>query len=319
MSFFPRVHGICSDLYAISTTPVDDTMVVIGTQIWKQLNVDDNIDGSRVYDDDEDNRAIYGGLYSFSMFADIEALYPGFHVPTRTEFLTLVTYSNSLYGNATGALKATGTDYWFAPNTGATNALGFTSLPGGEYVDGIGYAFLGNNSFMWTATDALTGQAYALSMSRSSSIAGFQSFAKASFVSVRLIKDAAPSYGSELITSWDGNYGAENYDTFTSSGKDIVSAINTSAHDGSAKSNEFDLDGLSLYYIVVTITLNSGTLPSGVEIYTDDGYDTLGSLVEGINIFNYQIADAFSGSSLIISNDMSETNYSATFSVKKVL
>ena len=46
---------------------------IIGTQIWMCKNWDGNYPASRVYNDDETNRSIYGGLYSFA-----QVMNPGF-------------------------------------------------------------------------------------------------------------------------------------------------------------------------------------------------------------------------------------------------
>ena len=95
-------------------------------------NVNVNIPGSRVYDDNEANRAIYGGLYTYTQIADIEAAYPGYHVPSPAEWQELSDY---LGGDAAAGahLKETGTSHFNAPNIGADNSSGFTGLPGGHY------------------------------------------------------------------------------------------------------------------------------------------------------------------------------------------
>jgi uncharacterized protein (TIGR02145 family) len=73
----------------------------------------------------------YGKLYNWFAVADQRALCPtGWHVPTNVEYINLV---NSVGGqdSAGSLLKATGTQYWNSPNTGATNEKGFSGLPGG--------------------------------------------------------------------------------------------------------------------------------------------------------------------------------------------
>jgi uncharacterized protein (TIGR02145 family) len=59
--------------------------------------------------------------------------------------------------NAGGSLKSASSN-WVAPNTGATNASGFTALPGGyatfsTYPYGHTPAGLGTNAVWWTSTN----------------------------------------------------------------------------------------------------------------------------------------------------------------------
>lgn len=76
----------------------------------------------------------------------------GWHIPTDTDWKVLEGSADSNYGignpewdnidwrgsDAGGNLKQTGTTYWMPPNTGATDAFGFSALPGG-YVVQYGY------------------------------------------------------------------------------------------------------------------------------------------------------------------------------------
>jgi len=83
------------------------------------------------YDNVQDNFTIYGRLYNFYSVVDPRKLCPnGWHVPTATEWNTLINYlgGNSIAGSK---LKDTGTVYWIAPNI-ATNESGFRALPGGD-------------------------------------------------------------------------------------------------------------------------------------------------------------------------------------------
>lgn len=163
--------------------------IVIGTQTWKLKNVDDNIAGSRVYDDIEANRDIYGGMYDWSMIAAIEAANPGYHVPTHAEMIILSAFlgGDALAG---GALKEAGFVHWNAPNTGATNSSGFTMLPGGGSVGGA-YANMGDLGWLWTSTvGGFATQAWARQLSRVNAwFVGANNYPKTRFYSVRLIKD----------------------------------------------------------------------------------------------------------------------------------
>jgi uncharacterized protein (TIGR02145 family) len=53
---------------------------------------------------------------------------------------------------AGGALKEAGLGHWASPNAGATNASGFTALPGGERVVGsVGYTGQTESAWWWTS------------------------------------------------------------------------------------------------------------------------------------------------------------------------
>ena len=59
--------------------------------------------------------------------------------------------------NLGGILKETGTTHWNFPNTGATDEIGFTALPGGEWSAGIfpdpyDYKYLGSRGSLWSST-----------------------------------------------------------------------------------------------------------------------------------------------------------------------
>ena len=72
----------------------------------------------------------------------------GWHIPTDTDWKVLEGSVDSSYGignpewdnidwrgsDAGGNLKQTGTTFWMPPNTGATDAFGFSALPGGYIV-----------------------------------------------------------------------------------------------------------------------------------------------------------------------------------------
>lgn len=121
--------------------------VQIGNQCWMAQNINigaratqnnNSIIEKYCYSNLESNCDIYGGYYIFnealqySTTAPIQGICPtGWHVPSYNEWMILADY---LKGTSTagGTMKATGTTYWTAPNTGATNASGFKALPSGE-------------------------------------------------------------------------------------------------------------------------------------------------------------------------------------------
>jgi len=76
------------------------------------------------------NKDTYGILYNWYVVSTGKLCPAGFHVPSRDECNIL---SLTLGANAGGAMKST--NLWNAPNTGATNASGFSALPGSCRMD----------------------------------------------------------------------------------------------------------------------------------------------------------------------------------------
>lgn len=72
----------------------------------------------------------YGRMYNGYTALDPAICPIGWSVPTARDWDSLIT---TLGGNtvAGGKLKHEGTQYWYEPNTGATNEFGFTALPSG--------------------------------------------------------------------------------------------------------------------------------------------------------------------------------------------
>lgn len=100
---------------------------------------------------------IYGRLYTWHVVADNRNVCPvGWHVPTRSEFDTLVFF---LGGSevAGGKLKQAGYLNWQYPNTGATNETGFNGVPNGNR-NLLGYFNdMGIVSDVWSATEGVQG------------------------------------------------------------------------------------------------------------------------------------------------------------------
>jgi uncharacterized protein (TIGR02145 family) len=149
--------------------------VLIGTQCWfkENLNATTYLNGDAIpdvtdntawtnlttgaycnYDNDANNANTYGRLYNWFAVNDSRKLCPvGSHVPTETEWVTLIDYvgGSSVAG---GHLKEAGTAHWSSPNYKADNSSGFTALPGGNLLYNIGTFFgLGSNALFWNSTE----------------------------------------------------------------------------------------------------------------------------------------------------------------------
>ena len=153
-------------------------IVTIGSQTWmaENLRVTRYNDGTAIpqvtaiedwsnlstpaYTYYDNVSSYYGALYNYYAVADTNSLNVcpiGWHVPTDSEWDTLVTY---LGGElvAGGKMKETGIGFWDTPNTGATNESGFAGLPGGYlFIDTLtpansGFTNIGMVGNWWSST-----------------------------------------------------------------------------------------------------------------------------------------------------------------------
>jgi uncharacterized protein (TIGR02145 family) len=145
----------------------------------------------------------YGKLYNFYACSDARQLCPtGWHVPTDGEWSVLINqFDPSAQGGinwsnfAGGPLKSTGTiqagtGLWNGPNTGATNASGFSALPGG-FITIMGAS---NNSaingYYWTSNEVNSTTGYGRSFYHDpGSVIQTANFGKRSGMSIRCIRD----------------------------------------------------------------------------------------------------------------------------------
>jgi uncharacterized protein (TIGR02145 family) len=144
-------------------------VVKIGKQYWMAENLKTThyadgtaiIDGSFAYDDNEANVEIYGRLYTWVAAMNGNApstTNPGeeqgvcpdnWHLPSRAEWGELIDYLGGAE-IAGGKLKASGYDYWFYPNTAASNETGFSALPGGR--KGVIFSLKGESAVFKSST-----------------------------------------------------------------------------------------------------------------------------------------------------------------------
>lgn len=252
--------------------------VKIGTQIWMAKNYDfGGPDGSSAFPGGEEgNITDYGRLYTWTEACAINL--PGWHLPTMTEFATLVLYVSS----DGGALKETGTDHWDSPNTGATNSTGFTVRGAGN--DGSN---LGEYAYFWSSTEYNEERGNCLGLYYNNTNAYYNLNAlKTNRYSVRLIKD--------YFYKWTNS----DWDTFTSDGVNVSSAIEGAGTSGTADSNTIYLLNGTKITFTYNLTLNSGSYPDNapqIHLYR------IGTGIED----TYNINPSFNGIPFTI-----EANYS---------
>jgi uncharacterized protein (TIGR02145 family) len=182
--------------------------VTIGTQVWiaENLkttkyndgtsipNITDNTEWIKLttgaycwYNNEVENKAIYGALYNWYA-VNTEKLCPiGWHVPTDEEWTTLVNY---LGGTEVAGGEMKSITGWRSPNTGATNSSGFSGLPSGSRISNGIFGNIGNGFNCWSSTVSSSRTAWSIyllySMTRSYEYNGYY---KEFGFSVRCLKD----------------------------------------------------------------------------------------------------------------------------------
>lgn len=152
----------------------------------------------------------YGYLYNWYAASHANFAPTDWHVPTRTEFNTLISYlgGSSVAG---GKLKETGLNHWYSPNTGATNNSGFTAFGSGKRTDAGAFQSLTVLCNLWTLTTPFSASAYQnqLAYDATNVFTGILNYK--SGLSVRLIKNSTTLSDGETstMTDEDGNV----YDT----------------------------------------------------------------------------------------------------------
>lgn len=121
-------------------------------------------------------RLVYGGLYRGYTEPGKNICPQGWHVPSLTEWETLINHLGGL-SVAGGMLKgsvSTPADHprWNAPNTGANNYAFFNAYPGGRRApDGV-FQDMGTMAYFWTSTPFSTDQHYFISLRNNEKVVG---------------------------------------------------------------------------------------------------------------------------------------------------
>jgi uncharacterized protein (TIGR02145 family) len=182
--------------------------IKIGTQTWMAANlkttkyrngtsiphVTDSIQWSTLatpgyccFNNDAAMATTYGLFYNWYAATDSNNIAPaGWHVPTDTDFQTLITYLGS---GAGGKLKCTDTTYWNSPNTGATNSSGFNALAAGDRSYTGLFHYLGMYGCWWCTMETSSTDAIEYVTLYNSSNVTRMAYSKGLGLSVRCVKD----------------------------------------------------------------------------------------------------------------------------------
>ena len=215
-----------------SADPVTDVdgnvyqTITVGTQTWMTSNLKTTHyrDGKAIanvtdstawykltsgafcdYANDAVNGANYGHLYNGYAVASLSILAPdGWHIPSNTEWTTLADYLGG-FDAAGGRLKDTKSDdfSWIAPNTAATNEIGFSALPGGYRHNRSIFNHKNENGYWWSTTlVATSNNAISIGlMYNAGNFIKYFGFDLGTGFSVRCLKDMLPKVTTTAISA----------------------------------------------------------------------------------------------------------------------
>jgi uncharacterized protein (TIGR02145 family) len=215
-----RPNGIsdAAILSVLNATPVSDVdgnvyaTVGIGTQLWMAENLkttkyrngdligttspaNKDISGESepkyqwAYGGNESNVSVYGRLYTWYAATDNRNVCPtGWHLSSNEDWTTMINYLGEF--EAAGKLKESGTVHWFSPNVDASNASGFTALPGGLHDPNVGFCCLRDYGFWWLSTEVSATDARKWELHFDDSFTGVYDYDKKYGFSIRCVKDS---------------------------------------------------------------------------------------------------------------------------------
>jgi uncharacterized protein (TIGR02145 family) len=188
------------------------TTIRIGTQVWmvenlKTTKLNDGTDislesneiawslletpGYCWYNNStETYKKTYGALYNWYAVETGKLCPEGWHVPTDSEWRTLIEYLGD-EKIAGGKLKEASAkpEHWQIPNSGANNETGFTAVPGGyRDFDGTFYD-IGYSGYWWSLMDNDSDSLLSISMSHEDSEINLYDNDPGDGLSVRCIRD----------------------------------------------------------------------------------------------------------------------------------
>jgi uncharacterized protein (TIGR02145 family) len=188
--------------------------VLIGTQVWMAENLNYDAEGSKCYDNSEDNCTTYGKLYNWmkamalpaeclsgncdsQIVAQHQGICPtGWHIPSDVEWKVLMQYvapactptiSTGCINMSTLLKTTSGWDDFNGKTSNGTDAYGFAALPGGIGNFNGSFSLVGNDGNWWSAVTSTQNNAYVMLFN--SNAASLNTRIKNSSISVRCVKN----------------------------------------------------------------------------------------------------------------------------------
>lgn len=161
--------------------------VQIGNQIWKTKNlaIDDGLGGIYTQTVNYGQGDVVEYYYTWDAAVRVAASISGWHLPTKTEWDTLITTAG---GDSIAGTKLKSTYGWI-DNGNGTDDYGFTILPAGDWSPYSGPIDFGRYAYFWSATEN-SSSAYCTNITKfNGMITTWGTESKTYSMSLRLVKD----------------------------------------------------------------------------------------------------------------------------------
>jgi len=206
-SVAPSSSAISSSSYSDGDSGDDISnyrTVRIGTQTWMAENLNYNVSGSKCYNNEESNCAIYGRLYNWTTAMALPSdcnrtpcssqisskhrgICPsGWHIPSDDEWTTLTDFVGEDAG--TKLKSKTGWESYSDVPSG-TDEYGFSALPGGNGDSDGSFHYVGKDSYWWSASNYGSNYAYNRHMFYGNEDVYYINGGKDNLFSVRCVQD----------------------------------------------------------------------------------------------------------------------------------
>jgi len=169
------------------------TYVKIGEQTWMAENLNHVVEGSRCYDNQDDNCKKYGCLYNWE--TAMKVCPSGWHLPSDADWNVLMKFINPSCNdnkNCTGAgIKLRASDGWYSSSgvPKGTDDYGFSALPGGEGNSYDHFKDVGDYGHWWSTSEMSSDYAYRRSINYLEGWTYWSYGDKSSLFSVRCLQD----------------------------------------------------------------------------------------------------------------------------------
>ncbi len=159
----------------------------LDNQIWMAENLNYEAEGSKCYENQEDNCQKYGRLYDWN--TAMKACPDGWHLPSDAEWQVIVYFVGGDKVAGKNLKASSGWNDYNGSSGNGTDDFGFAALPGGTGNPGGRFSNDGYFGEWWSASEKDANEAWELMMDNRRNYVGKFTTPKGNLLSVRCVQD----------------------------------------------------------------------------------------------------------------------------------